>query len=157
MSQVAVFGAIAVATIAWAAAICVRSRAAWTVGALAASLHVAAAFHYFHDWSHQSAVETTARQTGELTGVFRGEGVVFNYAFLMVWLSDVVWWWLRPISYESRSVGVSRAVHGFLFFMFVNGAIVFADGWMRMIGIAAVGAVSLAWSTKLFAQKAQAH
>ena len=157
MTQVAVFGTIAIATIAWAAAVCLRSRVIWTCGALAASLHIGAAFHYFHDWSHRSAVAATARQTGELIGVFRGEGVLFNYAFLVVWLADVAWWWLRPSSYETRPVGVSRAVHGFLFFIFFNGAIVFADGWMRIIGIAAVGAVSLTWSMRLFAQKIPAH
>ena len=61
------------------------------------------------------------------------------------------WWWLSPASHETRTTGVSAAIHGFLFFMFVNGAVVFADGWMRVIGIIAVGTVSLAWSTKLFA------
>ena len=50
-------------------------------------------------------------------------------------------------------MGLSASIHGFLFFMFVNGAIVFADGWMRLLGIVAVGAVSIAWSTKLFEQK----
>jgi hypothetical protein len=152
--QIAVFGTIAFATIAWALAICLRSRAWWTVGALAALVHVAAAFHVFHHWSHRSALVATAQQTGDLTGVFRGEGVFFNYAFLVVWLADTAWWWLSPSSHETRSRGVSTFIHGFLFFMFVNGAVVFADGWMRVIGIIAVGAVSIAWSTKLFAQKA---
>jgi hypothetical protein len=72
----------------------------------------------------------------------------------VVWLADTTWWWLSPSSHETRSRGVSTIIHGFLFFMFVNGAVVFADGWMRVIGILAVGAVSIAWSTKLFAQKA---
>ena len=157
MAQPAVFGSIAVATIAWAAAICFRSRSWWTVGALAASVHVAAAFHSFHGWSHQSAVQATAQQTGALVGVFRGEGVFFNYAFLVVWLADVAWWWLRPSSYETRPLAVGRAIHGFLFFMFFNGVIVFADGWMRLLGILAVGAVSVAWSMKLFAQRVQAN
>ena len=76
----------------------------------------------------------------------------FNYAFLVVW-PDAAWWWLSPASHETRTTGVSAAIHGFLFFMFVNGAVVFADGWMRVIGIIAVGTVSLAWSTKLRAER----
>lgn len=81
----------------------------------------------------------------------------FNYAFLVVWLADCVWWWLRPSSYEARPMWVGRSIHGFLFFMFFNGAIVFADGWMRLLGIIAVGAVSIAWLTELFEQKVPAH
>ena len=157
MTQIAVFATIAFATMAWALAICFRSRWLWTLGAVAALVHVASAFHLFHGWSHQSAVKSTAQQTGELIGIFRGEGVFFNYAFLVVWLADCVWWWLRPSSYEARPMWVSRSIHGFLFFMFFNGAIVFADGWMRLLGIIAVGAVSIAWSTKLFEQKVPAH
>jgi hypothetical protein len=156
-TQIAVFGTIALATIAWALGICLRSRSWWTLGAVTALIHVAAAFHAFYDWSHASAVVATAQQTGQLTGVFRGEGVFFNYAFLVVWLADAAWWWLSPASHETRTTGVSAAIHGFLFFMFVNGAVVFADGWMRVIGIIAVGTVSLVWSTKLFARKAPAQ
>jgi hypothetical protein len=154
--EIAVFGTIAVATIAWALGTSLASRGWWTVGAIAAFLHIAAAFHMFHHWSHQSAVLATARQTGAVTGVFRGEGVFFNYAFLVVWLADAAWWWLGPSSHETRSVGVSAAIHGFLFFMFVNGAIVFADGWMRVIGTIAVGLVIITWLMKLFVRKTAA-
>jgi len=155
-AEIAVFGTIAVATIAWALGTSLPSRGWWTIGAAAALIHVAAAFHVFHHWSHQSAVLATAKQTGAVIGIFRGEGVFFNYAFLVVWLADAAWWWLAPSSHEARSVRVTAAVHGFLFFMFVNGAIVFADGWMRVIGMIAVGIVSMTWSMKLFARKAGA-
>jgi hypothetical protein len=156
-AEIAVFGTIAVATIAWALGTSLPSRGWWTAGAIAALVHVAAAFHVFHHWSHGSAVMATARQTGALTGLYRGEGVFLNYAFLVVWLADAAWWWLEPSRYRTRSMRVTAVIHGFLFFMFVNGAIVFADGWMRIIGVIAVGIVSITWSTKLFAQKAAAR
>ena len=41
---------------------------------------------------------------------------VFNYAFLVVWLADAAWRWLSPASHETRTTGVSAAIHGFLFF-----------------------------------------
>lgn len=49
------------------------------------------------------------------------------------------------------------AVRGFVWFMFLNGAIVFADGGMRVLGILAVGTVSLAWLMKLFRQTVPAR
>jgi hypothetical protein len=43
---------------------------------------------------------------------------------------------------------LSTAVRGFIFFIVLNGAVVFADGWARLIGIAAVGSVigAVVWS-----------
>jgi hypothetical protein len=145
VTELAVFGTIAGATLAWAAAECLRSRVMWTMGALLATTHSAAAFGVFHGWSHRAAVVATAQQTAALTGVSWGGGIFFNYAFIAIWLADAIWWWLSPGTYRARSRTIDIVVRGFLFFMFFNGAIVFADGWMRVLGIAAVGVVGLTW------------
>lgn len=157
MTDFAVFSTIAGATLAWAAAVCLRSRTLWTVGALLAVTHSAAAFAVFHGWSHHAAVVATARQTSALIGVAWGGGIFFNDACLAIWLSDAIWWWASPRTYEARSRAVAATVHGFLFFMFVNGAIIFADGWMRLLGILAVGIVGTTWLTRLFGQTVPAR
>lgn len=157
MTEFAVFSTIAGATLAWAAAVCLRSRALWTVGALLAVTHSVAAFAVFHGWRHQAAVAATARQTAALTGVAWGGGIFFNYAFLAIWLSDAIWWWASPRTYHARSRAVTATIHGFLFFMFVNGAIIFADGWMRLLGIVAVGVVGTTWLTRFFRQTVPAR
>jgi hypothetical protein len=36
-------------------------------------------------------------------------------------------------------------VHGFIFFIILNGAVIFADGWARVLGAAATLLVALAW------------
>lgn len=150
MTQWTVFGTIAAATVAWALAEWRRSRVLWSVGAVLATIHSAAAFKVFHAWSHDAAALATARQTLAVTGIDWGGGLYFNYAFLAVWLSDALWWWIAPRAYESRPAAISAVVHGFVFFMFLNGAVVFADGWMRVLGILSVGIVSIAWLKRSF-------
>lgn len=101
-----------------------HARLAWTIGLLLYLLHVFGAFHYFYDWSHSIAYRETARQTNELFGVNWGGGLYLNYLFTLVWVADCAWWWRSPIGYASRSRAISRSVHGFLAFMFVNATVV---------------------------------
>ena len=148
MADVAVFGAVAAAIVSWAASEITRGtarRAFWSLAAVSMLVHSIAAFGTIYGWSHEVAVQATARQTREVTGFDSGSGIYVNYAFLTIWFADVVWWWRSPASYLVRPPWMSRAVRGFVWFMFVNGAVIFADGWMRAIGTLAVAAVALAW------------
>jgi len=123
----------------------VRGRWAWTLGVLALLAHTAVAFHLRHDWSHGAAQAETARQTRAVTGLDWGGGLFVNYALLLVWATDAVWWWLSPVAFGRRSPAIDLAVRGFLLFMFVNGAIVFVPGPMRVLGALAVSVVLAAW------------
>jgi hypothetical protein len=60
----------------------------WVVGCIAYLAHIGLAFHAFHQWSHQAAVEFTADETRRLTGIRNGEGVWANYVFAFVWIGD---------------------------------------------------------------------
>ena len=122
-----------------------RARIAWTLAAGFALLHVLAAFHLHHGWSHAAAVAETARQTEEALGLRVGAGVYVNYAFLAVWIADVLWWWLSPASFGSRPRAVDAAIRLFLCFMFVSGAIVFPRGPVRIAGVAVVATLAAAW------------
>jgi hypothetical protein len=121
------------------------ARLLWSAGLLAYLAHVVTAFQFVHGWSHQAAVVETARQTRELFGLETGVGIWFNYLFTAVWGADVAWWWLNPDSYARRAVPVSAGVHAFLAFMFFNGAVVFAAGPSRWIGLAATVVVPVEW------------
>src|SRR5437868_5879863 len=72
-----------------------RPRAArllWTAGCVLFLAHVAAAFHYFHGWSHARAYRDTAQRTAELFGTYWGGGLYLNYLFTLAWAADVAWW-----------------------------------------------------------------
>jgi len=120
-------------------------RGLWTAGMLVYLVHVCAAFHVVHGWSHEAALAETALQTRELFGVDTGVGIWFNYLFTAVWATDVGWWWLDRAGYHRRSARVSATVHGFMAFMFFNGAVVFARGPSRWIGVAAMVLLPVWW------------
>lgn len=114
------------------------AKAAWTLGCVWYLAHVAAAFGFRYDWSHTVAYAETARQTGELFGVFWGGGIYFNYLFTAVWTADVIWLWMSPASYWTRGRSWNYGVHGFMGFLFVNAAIVFPKGWIRWVSLVAL-------------------
>lgn len=118
-------------------------RALWTAGAALAVVHTALAFHHVHGWSHSAAAFETLRQAEERFGVGWSGGIYVNYLFLATWLLDVGWWWWFAQSRATRARGIEAARVAFFVFMFVNGAIVFASGLGRLVGIACVGAVLL--------------
>ena len=112
-------------------------RAVWTLGCVLLVGHIAGAFHFRHGWSHAHAVAETARQTRDLLGREFGGGVYFNYLFAAAWTADVGWMWLSRASYERRPAWVAAALHAYLMFIAVNGAIVFERGPTRWFGVAA--------------------
>ena len=114
------------------------ARWAWTLGCGFYLAHVAAAFQFFHGWSHAAAYRDTARQTAEVIGLDWGGGLYFNYTFTMLWFADVVWWWYAPESRRMRSPKATLALHGFFAFMVFNATVVFEAGVLRWLGLAAL-------------------
>jgi len=112
-------------------------RPLWTAGCFAFVCHVICAFQFTHHWDHQDAIQNTAKQTQELLGWAFGEGLYFSYLFLLLWVADVMFWWRNPDRYESRPAWLSFAVHGYLFFIAFNGAVIFEGGVTRIGGIVA--------------------
>lgn len=117
----------------------------WTAACIAFLAHVACAFHFYHGWSHQSALDDTARQTRELMGVAFGRGIWFSYAFALLWVADVLWWWSSSASYQHRSTWLHGAIHGYMFFIALNGAIVFESGVTRWLGIPVTLLLAVLW------------
>jgi len=131
--------ALALAVAALMARLAHRNRAArlaWTAGCLLYLMHVASAFQFYHHWSHAAAYEATARDTAARFGLDWGGGLYFNYVFTVLWVTDVVWWWLGPRRYEARLAWVHVAVYGYFGFMAFNGAVVFASGQTRWVSLA---------------------
>ncbi|MEM9702861.1 MAG: hypothetical protein AAF907_10520, partial [Planctomycetota bacterium] len=61
----------------------------------------------------------------------------------LVWTGDAVWRLVRPADYLDRSAALDRTIVGFLGFIAFNGAVVFADGPTRWIGLGCCGLLLL--------------
>ena len=120
-------------------------RIPWTLGCLVFLVHVALAFHFQHHWSHQLAMEHTAREAKRVVGWAFGEGIYFSYAFTLLWSLDVAWMWLHPASRERRARWIPVALHVFLLTIAVNGAIIFATGPTRWVGLLVLGLLGIYW------------
>ena len=145
------------ATVAWAIgeALMRRSasadrmaRAMWTIGIALALVHVALAFHFVYAWDHEAAVIATAEQAANRFGWGWRGSIYFNYVFLTLWLADVCWWWRAPASRASRPARLEAARVATFGFMFLNGAVIFASGVGRLVGIVSLSVVLLASLTR---------
>ncbi len=124
----------------------VWARRIWTLGCLLYLCHVVIAFDQHYQWSHELAVARTAAQTEQLTGVRTNAGIYVNYFFTLIWLMDVAYWWLAGLDrYRFRNRFIPITLHWFFVFMVFNGAIVFAHGPARWLGLAILVSLLVDW------------
>jgi hypothetical protein len=119
------------------------ARWAWIAGAFFFAVHTVSAFQFVFHWSHSEAWMETARRSNAMSGFDSGFGLWLNYLFAMLWLGDAGLLWLAPLRHARLPRWFGLSMHGFLLFMVVNGAIVFAHGPMRVASIAALGGLIL--------------
>jgi hypothetical protein len=103
-----------------------------TAGFAIFCLHVMAAFHFVHHWSHAAALQHTAEQTKELFGWNWGGGIWFNYLFLVLWGVDVLFGWVRLASRDSTDNRLSKfslVIHLYMAFIVLNATVVFGPAW----------------------------
>ncbi len=106
------------------------ARLVWTLGAITLLIHIAIAIWLAHGWSHEAAVEHV-REVGGF-----GAGILASYLFALIWVSDVVWWWVSPLSRSHRPCWVSWAVHCYLVFIAFNATVVFGVPERRLVYVA---------------------
>ena len=112
-----------------------------TISCLLCLVHIAMAMHYYHNWSLSDAIDHTAKITEEQVGLKFGGGVYFNFIFAFFWLADVSWCWLAKTSYDNRPKWVTIALHLYLTFIAINGAVVFETGVTRWVGFGVCTAI----------------
>jgi hypothetical protein len=111
-------------------------RVIWPLGCGFYLLHVSAAFHFAHGWSHAQAYAHTGLRTAAVTGWYWGGGLWINYAFTLWWPLDVLWSWKRGLQeLPSWYVFGMHLTVGFLMF---NATVVFGPAWWRRAAVAAV-------------------
>ena len=114
----------------------------WTLGLIFFLIHFVTSMGFAHQWSHQTAYESTASQTEAVTGWNWGGGIYFNYFFSLVWIADVAMWWkngLRWLNYRRYQTGL----HCFFAFIIINATVVFGPRFWWMV--AAIFCVAFVW------------
>lgn len=115
----------------------------WVAGIALAVIHFALAFEVRHDWSQEAAVRATAAQTAAVYGLDWGGGFFVNYLFLVVWIADAWRWRTVPAAVAARGPAVRWLLRAFYLIVILNGAVIFAAGWRRLLGLLIV--VALVW------------
>jgi hypothetical protein len=90
-------------------------------------LHIAVAFHTGHGWSHERAYEHVEAASGF------GPGLYVNYAFVLVWMLDVLWAWVALETYLNRPHWVAWSLLVFMAFIVFNAAVVFGTSTRRLV------------------------
>ncbi|MCA8996517.1 MAG: hypothetical protein KDA80_06025 [Planctomycetaceae bacterium] len=124
----------------------------WTLAWLAFLIHVAAAFHVVHGWSHAAAFADTAERTNAMVGINWGGGLYFNDLMVLLWTYDI----LRIRRTKKTGCWPIKtfdiAWHIFAAFLWVNAAIVFAPPQGRWLGLIGFGILGGLTTRRAFAQ-----
>ena len=117
----------------------------WTLGCIAYACHVALAFEFVHDWSHDQAWRHTAAETARMTGVQRGEGLWVNYLFTILWTVDVVRLCRARRRHHRTSNRVDAMMALFFAFMVFNSTVVFGPSHYRWLAMPVCVVLLVAW------------
>ena len=112
------------------------ARNLWTAGCALYLLHVAAAFHFFHGWSHAHAWRFTAEQTRAVIGLDWGGGLYVNHAFTALWVADVLAWWRSGTAYPRKRRRIYWTVQTIFAFMVLNATVVFGPPIWKWVAAA---------------------
>lgn len=115
------------------------ARWCWTLAWAAYLVHLGMAFHHYHSWSHDSAIE----HTRQVSGV--GVGIYASHLFTLLWGADVVFWWLSPQRYATRPTWMDWALHGYMAFIIFNGTVVYENGPIRWFGVLMFIGLAMVW------------
>ena len=113
---------------------------AWTLGCGSYLAHIAAAFAFYHGWSHRAAWEHTAQRTAETVGLDWGGGVYFNYLAALLWSLDVLLFWSGRHSSatgpRARHAGsFHRLTTAYLTFLVINATVVFGPAAWKPVAL----------------------
>lgn len=105
------------------------ARWSWALGAAMFVVHFLVAFHFAHRWRHENAFAHVTETAGF------GPGIFVSYLFTLLWVSDAIWWVVRPVSYATRPRWFGWTLHGFMAFITFNGTVVYVHGWIRWVAV----------------------
>ena len=115
-------------------------------GVVLCGVHMAVAMSVRYAWNHDDAVRQTAAQAATVYGVSWRGGLYVNYLFLALWAAETLWCRRYPASYSRQPAALRWGVRAFYLVILFNAAIVFASPRRRIIGVALMSALVMAWA-----------
>ena len=118
------------------------ARRLWMVGGILFLMHVAAGFHFQHDWNHAAAFEHVRLRTLHQTGWNSGIGLYINEAFGVLWLTDAILW-CRRLDWSEQRLPYWIVQASFAFLMLQATAFFGPPFWMPVCVVIGITLVSI--------------
>ena len=118
------------------------ARWLWTIGCIVLLIHIAAAFHIVHGWSHAAAYEHVLQRTRDSTGLASGIGLYVNYGFALLWVADTILWW-RRLDWVERPVPYRIVQVMFAFLMLQATAVFGPSFWTPVVAVVLILFIAL--------------
>lgn len=115
---------------------------AWLIGSVMITLHILASYGIAHGWSHAAAIEATADESEQVTGIRAGWGVYVNFAFAAIWMGYSA----AMATRGRRWPTLDQVVFWFTAAIVFSATIVFETGIVRWLSVA--GFIGLMMSAK---------
>ena len=68
-----------------------------------------------------------------------------NYAFVAVWIAELIWWRASPAKYLSRPPSAAWSVRTFYLIVLFNAAVVFVSGFRALAGLLLIAWLLWIW------------
>ncbi len=101
----------------------------WMIGACLLSVHIAASYGFVYHWSHRAAIEATANDSFQTTGVRAGWGVYVNFFFVVIWLC----YSLEMLTHGVRHRTVDKFIYFFTAAILASATILFETATIRYL------------------------
>ena len=122
-------------------------RQIWTLACLAYVIHVALAFHHYHQWSHAQAMQHTRERSGY------GGGIFASHLFTLLWSLDAAYWWARPSGHIRRPMWAGATLYGYMAFIVFCGTVVYESGLIRWASAGAFAMLAAALARRYLANR----
>ena len=126
----------------------ILSLVLWITGCIAYLIHVLLAFHAFHGWSHDAAVQFTADETERVVGVHRGEGVWVNYVFAFIWVADCIRLARSHLRKTTTLKQIDAFVDVFFALMMFSATVIFGPHYYRVLAVPIIAFWLWLWSRR---------
>lgn len=119
-------------------------RLAWLSGSILVMIHMVSSYGLVHHWSHASALESTAIESEQVTGIRAPWGVYVNFAFAAVWFA----YSLAMCICGRRIRVLDTIVFWSTLLIVLSATVIFEVGWVRWLSLAGFSTLAILLATR---------